>query len=98
MSDPVEALLNSPRSIQACKRLGIKKEDLAYLSKEELKVKLGDMKISKADLEREWENYEKERRDKIQKVLAVRLSHLCNCQERKKVVETNSGMQSSHMS
>ncbi len=47
MSDPVEVLLNSPRSTKAMQRLGFQKDDLRYMSKEELKAKIGNMKISK---------------------------------------------------
>ncbi len=50
MSDPVEVLLTSPRSTKAMQQLGFSKEDLRYLSKEELKAKLGDMKITKQAL------------------------------------------------
>ena len=47
MSDPVEVLLNSPRSQKAMEKLGFKKDELAYIKKDELKAKLGDMKIGK---------------------------------------------------
>ncbi len=47
MSDPIEILLNSPRSLKAIKLLGYSQQDLNYLSKEELKAKLGNMKITK---------------------------------------------------
>lgn len=47
MSDPVDVLLNSPRSIKAMERLGFTKDELAYLKKDELKAKIGNMKISK---------------------------------------------------
>ena len=69
MSDPVEILLNSPRSIQAIERLGYSKNDLCYLSKEELKAKLGDMKITKNVLNNEWDKYESGRKDKISNIL-----------------------------
>lgn len=65
MSDPVEVLLNSPRSQKAIQRLGFTKDDLRYLSKEELKVKIGNMKISKNELSSKWDEYESERKDKI---------------------------------
>lgn len=45
MSDPVEVLLNSPRSIKAMQNLGFKKDDLNFMSKDEFKAKLGNMKI-----------------------------------------------------
>ena len=51
MNDPVEAMLNSPRSSQAMHKLNLSKEDLRYLTKEELKAKIGNMKITKAQLE-----------------------------------------------
>jgi hypothetical protein len=51
MSDPVEVLLNSPRSLKAMDKLGYKKDDLAYIKREELKAKLGNMKITKAELD-----------------------------------------------
>lgn len=47
MSDPVEVLLNSPRSKKAMEKLGFNKEDLRYFSKDELKAKIGNMKITK---------------------------------------------------
>jgi hypothetical protein len=47
MSDPVEVLLSSPRSLKAIERLKLNREDLRYLSKEDMKVKIGNMKISK---------------------------------------------------
>lgn len=45
MSDPIEALLNSPRTINAMDKLSIDKEQLRYITKEELKAKIGNMKI-----------------------------------------------------
>ena len=41
------------------------------MSKEELKAKIGNMKISKSDLNGRWEDYESERKDKIAKILEV---------------------------
>jgi hypothetical protein len=38
---------------------------LRYLSKEDMKVKIGNMKISKTELNNKWEDYEQERKDKI---------------------------------
>ena len=69
MSDPVEVLLNSPRSLKAIERLGYKLDDLRYLSKEELKVKIGNMKITKQALNEEWDRYEADRKDKIASIL-----------------------------
>ena len=71
MSDPVEVLLNSPRSQKAIQRLGFSKEDLRYLSKEDMKVKIGNMKISKNELNNKWDDYEQERKDKIAQILEV---------------------------
>lgn len=71
MSDPVEVLLNSPRSQQAMRKLGHSKEDLRYLSKDELKAKIGNMKISKQDLNKKWDEYESQRKDKISQILEV---------------------------
>jgi hypothetical protein len=65
MVDPVDVLLNSPRSIKAMERLGYKKDDLAYISKDEFKAKTGNMKISRQDLEHKWNDYESKRKDKI---------------------------------
>lgn len=58
MSDPIETLLSSPRTLMAMKQINIKKEDLRYMTKDELKAKIGIMKISKADLESQWDAYE----------------------------------------
>jgi len=76
MSDPVEVLLNSPRSLKAMERLKLSKDDLRYLTKDELKAKLGNMKISRNDLSSKWDDYEMERKDKIAAVLEVR-SYIC---------------------
>ncbi len=51
MSDPIDVLLNSPRSVKAMESLGFNKKDLAYIGKDELKAKLGGMDISKAELD-----------------------------------------------
>ena len=50
MGDPIEVLMNSPRSIIAMEWLGFSWNDLKYTSKEELKAKIGNMKISKSEL------------------------------------------------
>lgn len=71
MSDPIETLLNSPRTVLAMKKINISKEDLRYVTKDELKAKIGNMKISKAELEKQWDAYEQERKDKISQVLDV---------------------------
>jgi hypothetical protein len=71
MSDPVEVLLNSPRSVRAMERLGFTKDELSYLKKDELKAKIGNMKISKNELEQKWNEYESRRKDKISKILEV---------------------------
>ena len=65
MSDPVEVLLNSPRSVKAMQSLGYKKEELQFISKDEMKAKIGNMKISKQELETKWNDYEAKRKDKI---------------------------------
>ena len=57
-SDPVEVLLNSPRSIKAMQKLNLTKDDLRYMTREELKAKIGNMKITKNDLNSKWEAYE----------------------------------------
>ena len=77
MSDPVEVLLNSPRSLKAMERLKLYKDDLRYLTKDELKAKLGNMKINKNDLNNKWDQYEMDRKDKISAVLEVR-SYICD--------------------
>ena len=71
MSDPVEVLLNSPRSVQAMERLGLTKDELTFLKKEEFKAKLGNMKISKQELDQRWNDYEQTRREKISQILEV---------------------------
>jgi hypothetical protein len=76
MSDPVEILLNSPRSIRTMEKLGYNKEDLRYLSKEELKAKIGNMKIQKSELEQKWEAYETDRKNKIALILQVSYTYI----------------------
>ena len=65
MGDPLEVLLSSPRSLEAISRLGFEKDDLKYLTKEELKLKLGNIKTNKQELIRKWEDYEESRKAKI---------------------------------
>ena len=65
MSDPVEVLLKSPRSVKAMEKLGFNKEELRYMSKDELKAKIGNMKIAKDELNKKWDQYETQRKDKI---------------------------------
>ncbi len=64
-SDPIEALLSTPRSMRALESLGYTKQQLTSIKKEELKAKLGNMKISKAELDLKWEEHEKQRKDRI---------------------------------
>jgi hypothetical protein len=45
------------------------------MSKEELKAKIGNMKISKQTLEGEWAKYEASRKDKIANILIVSHTH-----------------------
>ena len=78
-TDPIEILLNSPRSKEAMSNLGFLKDDLLYVSKEELKAKLGDLKLSKQVLNDKFEVYEKERKDKISAVLDVTPSIIYKC-------------------
>ena len=40
------------------KNLNFSKDDLRYYTKEELKAKIGNMKISKTELNNKWEDYE----------------------------------------
>lgn len=49
--------------------LGYSREDLRYLSKEDMKAKIGNMKIKKNELEEKWESYENERKNKITQIL-----------------------------
>jgi hypothetical protein len=48
--DPIEVMLNSPRSKLAIERLGYDSNNLQYLNKEQLKARLGNMSIPKAEL------------------------------------------------
>lgn len=41
------------------------------MSKDELKAKIGNMKITKNELNQKWEDYEQDRKDKIAKILEV---------------------------
>ena len=47
MGDPLQVLLSSPRSLEAISRLGFEKDDIKYLTKEELRVKVGGIKMLK---------------------------------------------------
>jgi len=65
MADPADVLFNSPRSKKACDTLGINRSELQYLTKEELRSKLGKNKVSKEELQEQWENHEKKRKQTI---------------------------------
>ena len=47
MTETFDTLINSPKSKEIVLKLGYKKEDLNYLTKDELKAKIGDQGISK---------------------------------------------------
>ena len=72
-------------------------QDVKSLSKEQFKVKLGNMKIGKRELDEQYREYEDERRNKINEILKVSimsnlfphhsLLSLTRLQERKNVVK-----------
>ena len=57
-ADPIEAMLNSPKTIKAMQNLKVDKEDVLQMSREQLKAKLGNLKITKRELENKYEEYE----------------------------------------
>ena len=60
-------ILNSPRSLEACRRQGIEPEELLYKSKKDLKKELGTegKQLTKQLMELRWEHYEERRKEKI---------------------------------
>ena len=71
MSDPIEAMMNSPRTIKAMENLNYTMDDVKSVSKEQFKAKLGDMKISRQELDEHYKTYEDARRNKINEILKV---------------------------
>jgi hypothetical protein len=64
--------LNSPRSIEACKRKGIKPQELLFKSKEELRDPITEASIDKNILELRFQHAEKLRKEKMDLVVKER--------------------------
>ena len=64
----VHALVNSPRTVEACRRQGITAEELRYKSVADFKKSLGleSTTLSKDQLQMRWNHLEQRRREKIQ--------------------------------
>ena len=60
-------ILNSPRSIEACRRQGIEPHELIFKTVKELKKELGAEanNYNKEMLQIRWEHFEQRRKDKV---------------------------------
>lgn len=66
------ALLKSPRTVEACKRLGYTIEELTYKSPHDLKVFMGDINVAPDILNIRWKAFEDSRKTMISKVMKER--------------------------
>lgn len=66
-----KARLNSPRSVDACKRQGIDPQELLYLALEEYKEKVKDKRLDKDSLKIRWEHHEEKRKEKLRVLIEV---------------------------
>ena len=66
------ARLNSPRSVDACRRQGIDPRELLYVSQEDYAEKLKGKKLEKELLRLRWEHHEKKRKEKLRVLAEVR--------------------------
>jgi hypothetical protein len=68
-----EPIINSPRSLEACLRQGIKPKDLLTISKEQIKAFFGkEKKLNEKEFETFNQHFEERRKKKIQMLLQVR--------------------------
>ncbi|CAI2359110.1 unnamed protein product [Moneuplotes crassus] len=65
--------------MEACNKLGYTLEELKFKTKHELKIKMGDLQVTKEVLDIRWNAYEDNRKNKINKVM----------DERRKIIEKN---------
>ena len=68
--------LNSPRSLDACKRQGIDPSELLYLNMDEFKTTLNEINVDKDLLRLRWEHHEEKRKEKLRVVNEVQY-HSC---------------------
>lgn len=64
--------INSPRSIDACRRKGIRPEELRYLSLDEYRQKELAINVPPAVMKLRWEHYEKSRGNKVKTLVDER--------------------------
>ena len=65
--------LNSPRSLDACRRIGIKPEDLLFKSKQDIRDPITEATIEPDLLQMRFQHYENMRKEKLQQAVAERL-------------------------
>lgn len=66
------ALLSSPRTVEACKRLGYDPEELVFKTEHELKIQMGDINVAPDVLELRWKAFEENRKKKVANVMEER--------------------------
>ena len=64
-------LLNSPRSLEACKKQGIRPEELSFLSKEAIASKFHHEHLDEANLNLRFLRVEERRKEKMRIVVEV---------------------------
>eukprot|EP00831_Metopus_contortus_P017591 TRINITY_DN17430_c0_g1_i1.p1 TRINITY_DN17430_c0_g1~~TRINITY_DN17430_c0_g1_i1.p1 ORF type:complete len:327 (-),score=97.69 TRINITY_DN17430_c0_g1_i1:8-988(-) len=65
--------LNSPRSIDACRRQGIDPSELLYLNLDEFKDSMNEINVDKDLLKLCWQHHEEKRKEKLKVVVEERL-------------------------
>ncbi len=68
-----KARINSPRSLDACKRQGIDPNELLYVSMEEYKQRVKKRGLDPELLKIRWEHHEEKRKEKMKVLLEVRI-------------------------
>jgi hypothetical protein len=63
--------LNSPRSIDACKRQGIEPKELLYITLKDYKEKCKDKRLDNEALKIRYEHHEEKRKEKLKVLIEV---------------------------
>lgn len=63
--------LNSPRSLDACKRQGIDKKELMFVSIDEYKKRVNKKNLEADLIKLRWEHHEEKRKEKLRVLIEV---------------------------
>lgn len=69
---PRDKVLNSPRSLEACEKMGVNPEELFILDKNELGEQLGDQKLTDNEKEQVHAQYIEQLEELLQKLVQIR--------------------------